>query len=71
MRAVVYKEPFRVAVENAPDPAIKHPNDAIPINYDEGDPVKQIKNQRSGNGVDKGIDAVGYQATKAAVRRWL
>ena len=29
MKAVVYKEPFRVAVENAPDPAIQHPNDAI------------------------------------------
>ena len=29
MRAVVYKEPFRVAVEDAPDPAIQHPNDAI------------------------------------------
>ena len=29
MRAVVYKEPFRVAVENVPDPAVKHPNDAI------------------------------------------
>ena len=29
MRAVVYKEPFRVAVENVPDPKIQHPNDAI------------------------------------------
>ena len=38
---------------------------AIPINYDKGDPVKQIKDARNGNGVDKGIDAVGYQATKA------
>ena len=38
---------------------------AIPINYDKGDPVQQIKESRNGNGVDKGIDAVGYQATKA------
>ena len=36
---------------------------AIPINYDEGDPVEQIKSQRNGTGTDKGIDAVGYQAT--------
>ena len=38
---------------------------AIPINYDEGDPVQQIKDRRGGTGVDKGIDAVGYQATAA------
>ena len=37
----------------------------IPINYDTADPVRQIKEQRGGTGVDKGIDAVGYQATKA------
>ncbi len=36
---------------------------AIPINYDEGDPVQQIKDNRKGKGTDKGIDAVGYQAT--------
>jgi glutathione-independent formaldehyde dehydrogenase len=36
----------------------------IPINYDEGDPARQIKDRRGGTGVDKGIDAVGYQATK-------
>ena len=29
MRAVVYKKPFEVAVENVDDPTIKHPNDAI------------------------------------------
>ena len=29
MRAVVYKGPFEVAVENVPDPAIQHPNDVI------------------------------------------
>jgi glutathione-independent formaldehyde dehydrogenase len=38
---------------------------AIPINYDEADPVQQIKNRRGGLGTDKGIDAVGYQATSA------
>ena len=38
---------------------------AIPINYDEADPVQQIKDRRNGQGVDKGIDAVGYQATSA------
>jgi glutathione-independent formaldehyde dehydrogenase len=35
---------------------------AIPINFDEGDPIEQIKNQTNGEGSDKGIDAVGYQA---------
>ena len=29
MRAVVYKEPFRVAIEDVPDPKILHPNDVI------------------------------------------
>ena len=29
MKAVVYKKPFEVAVENVPDPKILHPNDAI------------------------------------------
>jgi glutathione-independent formaldehyde dehydrogenase len=35
---------------------------AIPINFEEGDPVEQIKQQTHGEGTDKGIDAVGYQA---------
>jgi glutathione-independent formaldehyde dehydrogenase len=35
---------------------------AIPINFEEGDPVDQIKQQTHGEGTDKGIDAVGYQA---------
>ena len=38
---------------------------AIPINYDDSDPVDQIKSHLDGDGVDKGIDAVGYQATSA------
>nr|WP_287268219.1 alcohol dehydrogenase catalytic domain-containing protein [Thermogemmatispora sp.] len=29
MKAVVYKEPFKVAVEEVPDPKIQHPNDVI------------------------------------------
>ncbi|NUB93493.1 glutathione-independent formaldehyde dehydrogenase [Haloterrigena sp. SYSU A121-1] len=35
--------------------------DATPINFEEGDPVEQIKDLHGG-GVDKGVDAVGYQA---------
>ena len=29
MKAVVYKKPFEVAIENVDDPKINHPNDAI------------------------------------------
>ena len=36
---------------------------AIPIDFSAGDPAEQIKSQNGGEGVDKGIDAVGYQAT--------
>jgi glutathione-independent formaldehyde dehydrogenase len=35
---------------------------AIPINFEHGDPVEQIKQQSGGEGTDKGVDAVGYQA---------
>ncbi len=35
---------------------------AIPIDFTKGDPVEQIRSMRHGDGVDKGIDAVGYQA---------
>ena len=35
---------------------------AIPIDFSKGDPVEQIRSMRHGDGVDKGIDAVGYQA---------
>ncbi|MFI9580612.1 glutathione-independent formaldehyde dehydrogenase [Streptomyces sp. NPDC052236] len=35
---------------------------AIPVNFSEGNPVEQIKDQTEGEGTDKGIDAVGYQA---------
>ena len=35
---------------------------AIPIDFSKGDPVQQIRDTRHGDGVDKGVDAVGYQA---------
>jgi glutathione-independent formaldehyde dehydrogenase len=35
---------------------------AIPVNFDEVDPIEYIVDQTDG-GTDKGIDAVGYQAT--------
>ena len=35
---------------------------AIPVNFAEGDPVAQIKDHTKGEGTDKGVDAVGYQA---------
>jgi glutathione-independent formaldehyde dehydrogenase len=34
----------------------------FPINFAEGNPIDQIKDQTDGEGTDKGIDAVGYQA---------
>ncbi|CAL9559809.1 Glutathione-independent formaldehyde dehydrogenase [Streptomyces sp. enrichment culture] len=36
---------------------------AVPIDFGQGDPVEQIKDRTGGEGTDKGIDAVGYQAT--------
>jgi glutathione-independent formaldehyde dehydrogenase len=35
---------------------------AIPIDFTKGDPATQIKEQTGGEGTDKGVDAVGYQA---------
>ena len=35
----------------------------IPVNFDEVDPVEYVQDQTDGHGSDKGIDAVGYQAT--------
>ncbi|MEV6232206.1 glutathione-independent formaldehyde dehydrogenase [Saccharopolyspora shandongensis] len=35
---------------------------AIPIDFSAGDPVEMIKEQTGGEGTDKGVDAVGYQA---------
>jgi glutathione-independent formaldehyde dehydrogenase len=36
---------------------------AVPIDFSAGDPVEQIADQTDGVGADKGVDAVGYQAT--------
>lgn len=36
---------------------------ATPINFTEGDPAAQVREATGGEGADKGIDAVGYQAT--------
>jgi glutathione-independent formaldehyde dehydrogenase len=36
--------------------------DATPINFAEGDPVEQIMDATDGRGVDRGVEAVGYQA---------
>lgn len=35
---------------------------AIPVDFKQGDPAEQIKDRLGGEGADKGIDAVGYQA---------
>ncbi|WP_405583684.1 glutathione-independent formaldehyde dehydrogenase [Streptomyces sp. NBC_01190] len=35
---------------------------AIPIDFSQGDPTEQIREQTGGDGTDKGIDSVGYQA---------
>ncbi len=39
---------------------------AEPINFDDGDPAEQIVDKIAGYGVDRGIDAVGYQATASS-----
>ncbi|WP_052850252.1 glutathione-independent formaldehyde dehydrogenase [Streptomyces avicenniae] len=36
---------------------------ATPIDFTAGDTAEQIKDRTNGDGTDKGIDAVGYQAT--------
>ncbi|SDN02216.1 glutathione-independent formaldehyde dehydrogenase [Actinacidiphila guanduensis] len=35
---------------------------AIPIDFTKGDPAEQIRDMTDGEGTDKGVDAVGYQA---------
>ncbi|MBP2062537.1 glutathione-independent formaldehyde dehydrogenase [Streptomyces iranensis] len=35
---------------------------AVPIDFSKGDPVPQIMDRTGGEGTDKGVDAVGYQA---------
>lgn len=39
---------------------------AIALDFSRGDPVQQIKDQTGGEGTDKGVDAVGYQAVTRA-----
>lgn len=36
---------------------------AIPVDFSKGDPVEQIRERTDGVGTDKGVDAVGYQAS--------
>ncbi|MHB2024863.1 MAG: MDR/zinc-dependent alcohol dehydrogenase-like family protein [Mycobacteriales bacterium] len=36
--------------------------DATPIDFSVGDPVEQIMTATAGRGVDRGVEAVGYQA---------
>lgn len=36
---------------------------AVPVDFAEVDPVEYVTDQTGGEGTDKGIDAVGYQAT--------
>ncbi|WP_062214116.1 glutathione-independent formaldehyde dehydrogenase [Streptomyces sp. NBRC 109706] len=52
---VVDKQPDRLALAERIG--------AIPIDYSKADAASQIKDQTGGDGTDKGIDAVGYQAT--------
>jgi glutathione-independent formaldehyde dehydrogenase len=35
---------------------------AVPVDFTKGDPAAQIREQTNGEGADKGVDAVGYQA---------
>ena len=35
---------------------------AVAVDFSRGDPVQQIKEETHGEGTDKGVDAVGYQA---------
>jgi glutathione-independent formaldehyde dehydrogenase len=35
---------------------------AVPIDFSQGNPAEAIKERTNGDGTDKGIDAVGYQA---------
>src|SRR6185312_16286280 len=41
---------------------------AIPINFQEADAVEQIREHTKGEGADKGVDAVGYQAQASGGR---
>ncbi len=51
---VVDKEPDRLRLAKQID--------ATPIDFSQGDPVEQILDATAGVGVDRGVEAVGYQA---------
>jgi glutathione-independent formaldehyde dehydrogenase len=51
---VVDKEPDRLNLAKSVD--------ATPIDFSKGDPVLQIMDATRGKGVDRGVEAVGYQA---------
>lgn len=55
---VVDKQPDRLQLAKSID--------ATPIDYSAGNPVEQILDATDGNGVDRGIEAVGYQAHDSA-----
>jgi glutathione-independent formaldehyde dehydrogenase len=42
---------------------------ATAVDFSQGDPVQRIKDQTHGEGTDKGVDAVGYQASSQASDR--
>ncbi|MDX2647340.1 glutathione-independent formaldehyde dehydrogenase [Streptomyces sp. PA03-1a] len=42
---------------------------AVPIDFTKGSPVDQIKEHTQGEGTDKGVDAVGYQAQAGGAGR--
>ncbi|WP_431961668.1 glutathione-independent formaldehyde dehydrogenase [Actinacidiphila sp. bgisy160] len=42
---------------------------AVPIDFTKGSPVDQIKEHTKGEGTDKGVDAVGYQAQAGGAGR--
>ena len=41
---------------------IREFEDRLHVDFSRGDPGQQIKDQTGGEGTDKGVDAVGYQA---------
>jgi len=69
VKAVVYKGPKDIAVEQRPDPTMQSPLDAIIKIMTTnicGSEIAQIMDATDGNGVDCGVAAVGYQAHDAA-----
>jgi hypothetical protein len=67
MRAVVYKKPFEVAVEEGPGPQAGHSDDVL---FRAPSAAGQAKDQLSGEGTDKGVGAVGDQTQPGAGERY-